>query len=97
MEAKAKQCAYILYTDIATMKSASSGKKIGGFLGRAAGVDTGGAGKSEVRLDYRLVPAGSTSPTIQSSASSKEDNEQASISAALENVAKSVASAATKM
>jgi hypothetical protein len=97
MEAKAKQCTYILFTDIATMKSAGSGKKIGGFLGRAAGVDTGGAGKSEVRLDYRLVPAGGSSSTIQSSASSKEDNEQASISAALENEARAVASAAAKM
>jgi hypothetical protein len=96
MEAKAKQCAYILYTDIATLKSASSGKKIGGMLGRAAGVDTGGSGKSEARLDFRLVPAGSSSPTIQSSASSKEESEQASISAALESEAKTVASAAAK-
>jgi hypothetical protein len=97
MEAKAKQCSYILYTDIATLKSASSGKKIGGLLGRAAGVDTGGAGKSEVRLDFRLIPAGSSSPTVQSSASSKEDTEQASVSAALENEAKAVASAIAKM
>jgi hypothetical protein len=97
MEAKAKQCSYILYTDIATLKSASSGKKIGGLLGRAAGVETGGAGKSEVRLDFRLIPAGSSSPTVQSSASSKEDNEQASVSAALENEAKAVASAVAKM
>jgi hypothetical protein len=97
MEAKAKRCAYILFTDIAALKSASSGKKIGGFLGRAAGVDTGAAGKSEVRLDFRMMPAGSSSPTLQSSASSKEDNEQASVSAALENEAKAVASAAAKM
>src|SRR5260221_8852814 len=96
MEAKAKQCAYILYTDIATLKSASSGKKIGGMLGRAAGVDTGGSGKSEARLDFRLIPAGSSSPTIQSSASSKEESEQASISAALESEAKTVASAAVR-
>jgi hypothetical protein len=97
MEAKTKQCAYILFTDVATLKSSSSGKKLGGFLGRAAGVDTGGAGKSEARLDFRLIPTGSASPTLQSSASSKEDSEQASISAALENEAKAVASAAAKM
>jgi hypothetical protein len=97
MEAKAKQCTYILYTDIATLKSASSGKKIGGLLGRAAGVDTGGGGKSEARLDFRLIPAGSSSPTVQSSASSKEDNEQASVSAALESEAKAVASAVAKL
>jgi hypothetical protein len=97
IEAKAKECAYILYTDVATLKAASSGKKIGGFLGRAAGVDTGGAGKSEARLDFRLIATGSTSPTVQSSASSKEDSEQASVSAAIESEAKAVASAVGKM
>lgn len=97
IEAKAKECGYILYTDVATLKAASSGKKIGGFLGRAAGVDTGGAGKSEARLDFRLVPTGSSSPTVQSSASSKEDSEQASVSAAIESEARAVASAVGKM
>jgi hypothetical protein len=97
IEAKAKECAYILYTDVATLKAASSGKKIGGFLGRAAGVDTGGAGKSEARLDFRLIATGSTSPTVQSSASSKEDSEQASVSAAIESEAKAVAAAIGKM
>jgi hypothetical protein len=91
IEAKAKQCAYVLYTDVATLKAPSSGKKIGGFLGRAAGVDTGAAGKSEARLDFRLIPTGSSSPTIQSSASSKEDTEQASVSAAIEGEARAVA------
>src|SRR5262249_9670518 len=38
IEAKAKDCTYILYTDISTLKAASSGKKIGGLLGRATGV-----------------------------------------------------------
>jgi hypothetical protein len=97
IEAKAKECAYILYTDVATLKAPSSGKKIGGLLGRAAGVDTGGAGKSEARLDFRLLSTGSSSPTIQSSASSKEDTEQASVSAAIESEAKAVASAVGKM
>jgi hypothetical protein len=97
IEAKAKECAYILFTDVATLKAASSGKKIGGFLGRAAGVDTGGAGKSEARLDFRLIATGSTSPTVQSSASSKEDSDQASISAAIESEAKAIASAVGKM
>jgi hypothetical protein len=91
IEAKAKQCAYVLYTDVATLKAPSSGKKIGGFLGRAAGVDTGAAGKSEVRLDFRLVPTGSSSPTVQSSASGKEDTEQAGVSAAIEGEARAVA------
>jgi hypothetical protein len=97
IEAKAKQCAYILYTDISTLKAASSGKKIGGLLGRATGVNSGDTGKSEARLDFRLIPAGSSSPTIQSSASGKEDSEQASVSAAIESEAKAVASAVAKM
>jgi hypothetical protein len=97
IEAKAKQCAYILYTDISTLKAASSGKKIGGMLGRATGVSSGDTGKSEARLDFRLIPAGSSSPTIQSSASGKEDSEQASVSAAIESEAKAVASAVPKM
>jgi hypothetical protein len=97
IEAKAKQCAYILYTDVATLKTASSGKKIGGLLGRAAGVGSGDAGKSEARLDFRLIATGSSSPTIQSSASSKEDTDQASVSAAIESEAKAVASAVAKM
>jgi hypothetical protein len=96
IEAKAKECTYVLYTDISTLKAASSGKKIGGLLGRAAGVGSGEAGKSEARLDFRLTPTGSSTPTLQSSASSKEDNDQASVSAAIESEAKAVASAVGK-
>jgi hypothetical protein len=97
MEAKAKECAYVLYTDVATLKTASSGKKIGGLLGRATGMGSGDAGKSEVRLDFRLIPAGSSSATVQSSATSKQDSDQASVSAAIESEAKAVASALGKM
>ena len=96
IEARAKECTYVLYTDIASLKAASSGKKIGGLLGRAAGVGSGDAGKSEARLDFRLIPTGSSSPTVQSSASSKEDSDQASVSAAIESEAKAVASAVGK-
>jgi len=96
IEAKAKDCGYVLYTDIAALKTASSGKKIGGLLGRAAGVGSGDAGKSEARLDFRLIATGSSSPTVQSSASSKEDSDQASISAALESEAKAVAAAVAR-
>jgi hypothetical protein len=38
-----------------------------------------------------LIPTGSSSPTVQSSASSKEDTEQASVSAAIEGEARAVA------
>jgi len=96
IEAKAKECTYVLYTDISALKAASSGKKIGGLLGRATGVSSGEAGKSEARLDFRLTPTGSSSPTVQSSASGKEDSDQASVSAAIESEAKAVASAVGK-
>ncbi len=92
-EAKAKGCGYILYTDISTLKTASAGKKIGGLLGRATGVSSGDSGKSEAKLDFRLVPAGSSSPTVQSSASSKEDSQEASISTALQSEARAVTAA----
>jgi hypothetical protein len=93
VEAKAKGCGYILYTDISTLKTASAGKKIGGLLGRATGVGSGDTGKSEAKLDFRLIPAGSLSPTVQSSASSKEDSQEASISTALQSEARAVAAA----
>src|SRR5205814_9970707 len=47
IEAKAKGCTYILYTDISTLKTASTGKKIGGMFGRATGVGSSDTGKSE--------------------------------------------------
>ncbi|HSP63525.1 MAG TPA: hypothetical protein VLQ90_11130, partial [Pyrinomonadaceae bacterium] len=97
IEAKAKGCGYILYTDISTLKTASAGKKIGGLLGRATGVGSGDTGKSEAKFDFRLVPAGGSSPTVQSSASSKEDTQEASISSALEGEARAVAAAVPRM
>jgi hypothetical protein len=96
IEAKARECTYILYTDISTLKAASAGKKLGGLLGRATGVGSGDSGKSEARLDFRLIPTGSSSPTIQSSASGKEDSDQASMSTAIEGEAKAVAAAVAK-
>ncbi len=93
MEAKAKGCTYILYTDISTFKAPSTGKKIGGLLGRATGVGSGEAGKAEAKLDYRLVPVGSTSPKLQSSASGKEETSDASINAALQDEARAIVGA----
>ena len=93
MEAKAKGCAYILYTDISTLKIASAGKKLGGFLGKATGVNSGDSGKSEAKLDFRLVPVDGTTPKLQSSASAKEDTADASVNAALQEEARAVAGA----
>ena len=97
IEAKAKGCAYILYSDISSLKAASTGKKIGGLLGRATGVGSSDTGKSEARLDFRLIPVGSSSPTVQSSASTKEDTQEASISGALQSEARAVADGVRKM
>jgi hypothetical protein len=93
VEAQAKQCAYILYTDIATLKAPSTGKKIGGLLGRATGVGSGDSGKAEARLDFRLVPTGSSSPVAQSSASAKEDTQDATLNQAIQSEAQAVADA----
>ena len=93
IEAKAKGCTYILYTDISTFKAPSAGKRIGGLLGRAAGVGSGEQGKGEAKLDYRLVAVGSTSAKLQSSASGKEETAEASVNAALQDEARAVAGA----
>ena len=97
IEAKAKGCAYILYSDISSLKAASTGKKIGGLLGRATGVGSSDTGKSEARLDFRLIPVGSSSPTVQSSASTKEETQEASVSSALQSEARAVADGVRKM
>lgn len=91
-EAQAKQCAYILYTDISTLKAASAGKKIGGLLGRATGVGSSDAGKNEAKLDFRLV-ATAGSPIAQASASAKEDTQDATVAEAIQNEARAVADA----
>jgi hypothetical protein len=93
MEAKAKGCTYILYTDISTFKAPSAGKKIGGMLGGAVGMGGGGSGKAEAKFDYRLVPAAGGSPKLQSSASAKEDTADASANAALQDEARAITAA----
>ena len=81
-EAKAKQCDFILYTDLTTLKI-SAAKKLGGFLGRAAGV--AGADKTESRVDFKLFAVGETSPRIQASANAKEEGDDASAGASIDN------------
>lgn len=98
MEAKAKGCTYILFTDISSFKAPSTGKKIGGMLGRATGVGGGGdTGKSEAKFDFRLVPVAGGSAKLQSSATGKEETTDASVNAALQEEARAVASAVGRM
>ena len=92
-EAKARQCDFILYTDINTLKS-SAAKKLGGFLGRAAGVS--GIEKTEARVDYKLFAVGESAPRLQSSASAKEEGDEASAGASLDNEASKVSAEVRK-
>lgn len=92
-EAKAKQCDFILYTDIKALKL-SAAKKLGGFLGQAAGV--AGAAKTEARVEYRLVAVGESSPRLQSSATGKEEGDEASVGTALDAEARAVSTAVRK-
>ena len=92
-EAKARQCDFVLYTDINTLKT-SAAKKLGGFLGRAAGVS--GIEKTEARVDYKLFAVGEPSPRLQSSASAKEEGDEASAGASLDNEASKVSAEVKK-
>ncbi len=92
-EAKAKQCDFILYTDISTLKI-SAAKKLGGFLGRAAGVS--GIEKTESRVDFKLFAVGETSPRLQSNASAKEEGDEASAGVAVDNEANKVSAEVRK-
>jgi len=94
-EAKAKQCDFVLFTDIASMKL-SAAKAFGGMLGRATGVGSGSLGKTESKVEFKLVPVGESAPRLQASASGKEEGDDASAGAAIDAEAKSVSSAAKK-
>jgi len=89
-EAKAKQCDFILYTDISSLKT-SAGKKLGGILGRATGV--GGVGKTDARVDFKLFAIDETTPRLQSSTTGKEEGEEASVGTALDSEARAVSAA----
>ena len=92
-EAKARQCDFILYTDIAGLKT-SAAKKIGGMFGRAAGV--GGIDKTEAKVEYRLFAVGETAARLQSAASAKEEGDEASAGTAIEQEARTVSAEVRK-
>ena len=89
-EAKAKQCDFILLTDIVTLKSS----KLGGVFGRVTGVDSGG--KTEAKVEFKLYAVGETTPRLQSSATAKEEGDEASAGTAVENEARMVISEVRK-
>lgn len=92
-EAKAKQCDFILFTDVSTLKT-SAAKKLGGFLGRAAGVS--GIDKTESRVDFRLFAVGETSARLQSSATAKEEGDEVSAGTSLDTEARMVSAEVRK-
>jgi hypothetical protein len=89
-EARAKQCDYILYTDISALKA----PKLGGMFGKVTGV--GGTGKTDARLDFKLFAVGESSARLQSSSSGKEDDEDTSVGAAIDIEARAVTEAVRK-
>lgn len=88
-EARAKQCDFILYTDLTGLKT-SVAKSVGGFLGRAAGVGSGGIGKTEARVEFQLFTVGEGAPRLKSAATAKEEGDEASAGTALDQEAKQV-------
>lgn len=89
-EAKARQCDFILYTDISSLKTSAT-KKLGGILGRAAGVS--GVDKSDARVDFKLFAVGEPSPRLQSTVTGKEEGDDASVGTALDSEARAVSAA----
>jgi hypothetical protein len=83
-EAKAKQCDFILYTDVTSMKS-SAAKKL---FGRVAGV--GGVDKTEAKIEYKLFAVGDSSPRLRSGATAKEEGDDASAGTAISEEARAV-------
>lgn len=94
-EAKARQCDFVLYTDITGLKL-SAAKAFGGMLGRATGVGSGSVGKTEAKVEFKLIPVGESAPRLQSTASGKEEGDDASAGAAIDAEAKAVTSAVKK-
>jgi hypothetical protein len=90
-EAKAKQCDFILYTDISTLKSASGAKKLGGMFGKAAGME--GVDKTDAKVEFKLFAVNESSPRMQSSATAKEQGDDNSAGVAIDAEAQQVISA----
>lgn len=89
-EAKAKQCDYILYSDLAALKMS----KLGGLFGSVTGA--GGIGKTESKMEYKLFAVGETSPRLQSSSSAKEEGDENSAGVAITAEARAVAAEVKK-
>jgi hypothetical protein len=94
-EAKAKQCDFILFTDISALKT-SAAKKLGGMFGRATGVGSGSIDKTEAKVEFKLFAVSDPSPRLQSAATAKEEGDEASAGTAIDQEAKQVSAEARK-
>jgi hypothetical protein len=88
-EAKAKQCDFILYTDLASLKTSKLG-----MFGSVTGV--GGAAKTEAKIEFKLFAVDESAPKLQSTTSAKEEGDEASAGTAIDNEARMVIGAARK-
>jgi hypothetical protein len=95
IEAKSKQCDFILYTDIAALKI-SAAKKLGGMFGKATGVGSGGIDKTEAKVEFKLFAINEPSPRLQSAATAKEEGDEQSAGTAIDQEAKQVSAEARK-
>ena len=84
VEAKAKQCDFYVSTEIGALKSS----KLGGMFGKITGSPAGG--KTDARLDFKVFAVGENSPLLQSSATGKNDGDEASVGVALTSEARTV-------
>jgi hypothetical protein len=87
--AKSAQCDYFVFTDIAQAKDSSGGKKLGGFLSRATGVDSGAStGNYTIGLKFRVFQTGDDKSHLESTTTSSEGTTaEASAGNALEHEA----------
>ena len=92
-EARQKECDFILYTDLASLKPSAG--KVGGMFGRAVGAVTGSE-RYEARVEFRLAPVAAGGTTLELNATAKQEGAEASVGAALDSEAKSVVAAVRK-
>lgn len=90
-EAKAKECDYVLYTEVVNFKN-STGSKLSGLLGRSSD-DTNANGKYDAKLEYRLVKTSDLTEAMQSNVTVKKDDggDEGGVMLALEREAKAIA------
>jgi hypothetical protein len=89
VEAKAKQCDFILLTDLATLKM----NKLGGMFGAVTGT---GMPKTEAKVEYKLFAVGESAPRLSANASAKVEGDDASAGSAIDMEAKAVLAEAKK-